>query len=254
MDQIQLNEKKKRDEHLEGLWHFKEEGKDSVEELQKTLGGDFSVEIVEELLSDGLIKFNADRTKITLTGKGGEYARQIIRAHRIAERMMHDCLGRHDELAACEFEHTIATGLVDSICILLGHPRECPHGKPIPQGECCKASVKTIKSTMTPLTELEVGQSGRVAYVRSQGDQQLHKIDGLHIKPGAVVKLQKVYPTYVIECEDASVALDSALAANICVWKEPTAARPTSEKPSEPKDEGKKGPRRNFWSGMMGRR
>ena len=208
-----------KDEHLERLWHFKEEAKDSIDELKVRMGSDFNGDTIDQLVSDDMIEFSSGNEKINLTEKGAEHASKVIRAHRIAERMMHNVLGENVEMAACEFEHVIATELVDSICILLGHPKECPHGKPIPEGECCKAHVKTMQSSIIPLTELEVGQSAHVAYVHCKGDQQLHKFDGLQIKPGALVKLHQVYPTYVIECENANVALDNELASNICLWK-----------------------------------
>ena len=32
---------------------------------------------------------------------------------------------------ACRLEHTLFDGLDDKICTLLGHPRFCPHGRPI---------------------------------------------------------------------------------------------------------------------------
>ena len=243
MEKIQSNDKRIRDEHLERLWHFMEEEEDSMDELKNALFKDYSDEIIDELVTEGLVDLNRDRTKIRLNDVGKNKARQVIRAHRIAERMMHDVLGKNVELAACEFEHTIATEIVDSICILLGHPKECPHGKPIPPGECCKASVKTAKSTVSSLTDLKVGQSARVAYVHCKGDQQLHKLDGMQIKPGALIKLHQVYPTYVIECADANIALDSKLAANICLWKESSNAF-TPEK-TEGMDKKKDAPKDN---------
>ena len=66
-----------------------------------------------------------------------------------------------------------------------------------------------------------VTQSARIAYVNFKSDQQLHKIDGLHIRPGAVVKLHQRYPCYVIECEDANIALDKEIVSNIYVWRKP---------------------------------
>jgi len=214
-----MNNKNLKDEHLEGLWHFQEKDKDSLADLKVSLGKSFDINLVEELVSEGLVELKENRQKIMLTSIGADKARQIIRAHRIAERMMHDVLGNNVEDAACEFEHTIATELVDSICTLLGHPKECPHGKPIPEGECCKILAKTAERSVISLTELKVGDSAKIAYVHNNSDQQLHKFDSLHIRPGAAVKLHQNYPTYVIECEDANIALDKELAAHICVWR-----------------------------------
>jgi DtxR family Mn-dependent transcriptional regulator len=238
---MNMNKKREKDEHLERLWCMKEEKRDLIDVLKSSMAGDFNTEIIDELFSDGLVeltevvaKLDEIKQKVALTRKGEDYARRIIRAHRLAERLIYDVLGNVCESGACEFEHTINSELVDSICTLLGHPRECPHGMPIPEGECCRRSAKIAESSVVPVTELAVGQSGRVAYVNCRNDQQLHKINGLQIKPGAIVKLHQEYPSYVIECEGASIALDSGIASNICVWKEPGLFRPDGEETIEP--------------------
>ena len=224
-----MNRKQEKDEHLERLWHMKEEGKNSIDRLKSAMPDDFDTDIIDELSSQGLVDLNEEDKTITLTRKGEDVARQLIRAHRLAERLLYDVLGGDFESGACEFEHTVTLELVDSICILLGHPKECPHGLPIPEGECCRRSLRTAQSSVIPLTELEVGQSGRIAYVNCRDDRQLHKIDGLHIRPGVCLKLHQIYPSYVIECEGANIAVDTEIASNICVWKELSLSQPTGE-------------------------
>jgi len=216
-----MNRAREKDEHLERLWYMKEGGKSSTDDLKNAMQEDFNSEIVDELSSEGLVKLTDRDTKITLTQKGEDGARRLIRAHRLAERLLYDILGGEFESGACEFEHTVTPELVDSICTLLGHPRECPHGLPIPEGECCRRSAKTAYSSIVPLTELKVGQSARVAYVNCKNDQRLHKMEGLHIRPGASVKLHQTYPSYVMECEGVNIALDREIVSSICVWREP---------------------------------
>ena len=218
---IREKEEYLKEEYLEILWRMRSEKKDSVDVLKDAIGENFYTEIIDELLSEYLVELTEDNNKIILTKEGVDYARRIIRAHRIAERLIYDVLDGEFESGACEFEHIITPELVDSICILLGHPRECPHGMPIPEGECCKLSAKTAECSVTPLTELKVGQSARVAYVNFQNDQLLHKIDGLQIRPRAFVKLHQIYPSYVIECEGANIALDKEIVSNIFVWNKP---------------------------------
>ncbi len=41
------------------------------------------------------------------------------------------------EQQACKFEHILSPEATDKICTFLGHPAACPHGDPIPPGECC---------------------------------------------------------------------------------------------------------------------
>lgn len=213
--------KRETDEHVEQLWYMKEGGKDSIDTIKTALSENFDAAIIDKLSSEEMVELTEQGSKIALTKKGEDYARHLIRAHRLAERLLYDVLGGDYESAACEFEHTVTAELVDSICILLGHPRACPHGMPIPQGQCCRRSARTAQSSVIPLVELEVGQSARVAYINCKSDQQLHKIDSLCIRPGVVVTLHQRYPTYVIECEGSNIAMDEEIVSNICVWRKP---------------------------------
>ncbi len=216
-----MNHKKEKDEHIERLYYMKEAEMDLITDLKSAMGGNFKTVIIDELLSEDIVVITDDENKISFTKKGVDYAKQIIRAHRIAERLIYDVLDDEFESGACEFEHIVTPEIVDSICTLLGHPKECPHGMPIPEGECCKQSAKTTDSSVIPLTELKVGQSARIAYVNCKSDQLLHKIDGLQIRPRTYVKLHQIYPSYVIECEGANIALDKDIVSQIFVWSKP---------------------------------
>jgi len=200
---------------------MKEEGKDSVPSLQEMMNEGYDSDIIEQLESEELVELSEEKDKIGLTKRGEDYTRQLIRAHRLAERLLYDVLGGDFESGACEFEHTVTPELVDSICILLGHPRACPHGMEIPRGQCCRKSSRTAQSSVIPLVELKVGQTARVAYINCQSDQQLHKLDGFCLRPGAIVTLHQRYPSYVVECENSNIAMDEQIASNICVWREP---------------------------------
>ena len=78
---------------------------------------------------------------IYFTEKGRKRAEDIIRRHRLAERLFVYTFRVQDEHEiaeqACRFEHILSPEATDSICSFLGHPRTCPHGSPIPAGECC---------------------------------------------------------------------------------------------------------------------
>ncbi|MBF0569704.1 MAG: ferrous iron transport protein A, partial [Candidatus Omnitrophica bacterium] len=82
-----------------------------------------------------------------------------------------------------------------------------------------RQATKSALSFIIPLTDIKLGESARIAYINCKNDQQIHKLEGLCIRPGTVVKLHQNYPTYVIECEGASIALDQEVVANISVWK-----------------------------------
>ena len=216
-----MSSKQEKEEYLEKLWYMKEDGTDLTDDLKNSLVGSFKAEMIEELTVEGLVELSEESSRIKLTNKGEAASRQLIRAHRLAERLINDVLGNDFEPGACEFEHIVTPELVDSICTLLGHPRECPHGKPIPKGDCCKKCIRSVDSSVIPVTELKVGQEARVAYLNFKNDSQLHKMDCLHIRPGMTIKVHQTYPTFVIECEGANIALDEKIACNICVWKSP---------------------------------
>lgn len=232
------NNKREKDEHLERLWYMKEKEQESMTAFETAMEGDFDSAIVEELLWEELIEVKETKADIKLTSKGEERARKIVRAHRLGERLLYDVFGGEFETGACELEHIVTEEIVDGICVLLGHPRECPHGMPIPEGECCRQSARTIHNLIIPLTELVVGSSARIAYINYSDEHQMHKVDGLQIRPGATVKLRQRYPCYVIECEGTTVAMDVEIASNVRVWSKERQFKPAEtlspeEKPRE---------------------
>ena len=79
---------------------------------------------------------------VEFTERGKKKAAELIRRHRLAERLFTESLGLLDEHEieeqACKFEHILSPEATDRICSFLGHPAACPHGAPIPRGECCE--------------------------------------------------------------------------------------------------------------------
>jgi DtxR family transcriptional regulator, Mn-dependent transcriptional regulator len=215
---------KEKEEYLEILWYMKERNSTLLDELKAEVGGNFRTDLIDELRKEGSV--DAADDYVALTEKGTEYTRQLIRSHRLAERLVHDVLGVEYEKDACEFEHIINIDLVDSICTLLGHPRECPHGMLIPEGECCRKQTQTVESSVVPITQVEVGDSAKIAYVYAKNDQQMHKLDNLLLRPGVSIKLHQRYPSFVIECENTVIAIDEQVASNIYVWLTGESARP----------------------------
>jgi ABC-type Mn2+/Zn2+ transport system ATPase subunit len=80
-------------------------------------------------------------TMVEFTERGRKRAEDVIRRHRLAERLFTESFGMEDEAEveeqACKFEHILSPDATEKICAFLGHPKTCPHGAPIPPGECC---------------------------------------------------------------------------------------------------------------------
>src|SRR6266480_2483328 len=89
---------------------------------------------------------------VELTERGRQRAADIIRRHRLAERLFTDSLALESESEieqqACKFEHILSTEATDKICTFLGHPKTCPHGAPIPPGPCCGRPTELVGSSI----------------------------------------------------------------------------------------------------------
>jgi len=128
------------DEVLEHLWTRGEPGghveSHSFTEVQWR-------KLLNTMAGIGLVAVRDGQGEFTPSGEAR--ARDVIRRHRLAERLFRDVLGIHDEeeieSSACKFEHILSPEVTDRMCSLLGHPDACPHGSPIPRGGCCDANL-----------------------------------------------------------------------------------------------------------------
>ena len=83
---------------------------------------------------DGLVVVSEDR-RLELTDSGRQKAIDVMRKHRLAERLLSDVIGLdwayvHEE--ACRWEHVMSEQVERRLVELLGHPTESPYGNPIP--------------------------------------------------------------------------------------------------------------------------
>ena len=156
----------------------------------------------------------------TLSDAGRPLAENVVRRHRLAERLFADVLDAWNETnhaKACKFEHLLDRGLDDSICSLLGHPKVCPHGKPIPPGKCCLEMRSSSARLVSPLSQLAEGQTGKVAYISAQKLDQLQKLTAMGILPGASISVVQTFPAYVFQAGHTQFAVDREIAEAIYV-------------------------------------
>ncbi len=173
---------------------------------------------VDELVQLGLTEWD-DRI-LTLTALGWPEAALAVRRHRLAERLLVDVLMAEENLMdehACRFEHVLVDGMAKSICTMLGHPRFCPHGKPIPPGECCEQMQESVGRLIAPLCEMRPGQRGHIAYIQMNDVKRLQKLMAMGVLPGVSIALLRRFPSYVIEAGYSQFAVDKEIAADIHV-------------------------------------
>ena len=140
------------DHLLEQIWICGEEGKPAQVERLRATGPAGSLPLLPDEPAARVLGRMADlhlialrNGEVDLTSVGSRRARDVVRRHRLAERLFKDTFAIEDSEArnqACKFEHIISPELDQRICSFLGHPKTCPHGNPIPPGDCCDAKAK----------------------------------------------------------------------------------------------------------------
>ncbi|MFQ6088421.1 MAG: metal-dependent transcriptional regulator [Candidatus Methanofastidiosia archaeon] len=194
------------EEILEKVWILREDGKNKIDEFEER-----EIEAVKDFIE-------VKGEKINLKEKGKKIARRIVRRHRLAERLFVDVFEMvrvHED--ACKFEHIVSQEVEEAICTLLGHPKECPHGKEIPFGKCCEKHKRVFESVIVPIPELAPGESGKIAYILTKKHKRLHRLFSFGIVPGTEVLVHQKHPSFIIQVDETQIALEKKIAEEIYV-------------------------------------
>jgi DtxR family Mn-dependent transcriptional regulator len=148
---------------------------------------------VERLEKEGLVTHEPYRG-VRLTEKGRKIAVQVVRRHRLSERLLTDILhvdwGKaHD--VACKIEHDIGDEeILASIEKALGNPKTCPHGNPIPTTED-KLGEYAKETEYAPLWALDPSGRAIVKMITDEDVEMLQYLMRLGIVPGVSVEVVK---------------------------------------------------------------
>jgi DtxR family Mn-dependent transcriptional regulator len=210
------------DEILETIYTEREEGRDEATAVLAHAAPEHApnagVSDLRELEEEGLAR--VDATHVVLTPRGEERARDVVRRHRLTERLFKDLLALSEaqiESQACELEHILSPEATDSVCTLLGHPPTCPHGKPIPPGPCCGTYQKTLRPLVTGLQHFDLGAAARIVFIAPKFHDRMDRLAALGVIPGSEIRLHQRSPSYVIEVGETTIALDPEIAREIYV-------------------------------------
>jgi putative ABC transport system ATP-binding protein len=147
---ISIDDEIRFDHLLERIWMCGEEGTNAQLDKIRTPGAPGALDSARTLGRMADLKLVEMRDiEVHLTETGNRRARDVVRRHRLAERLFKDTFAIDDSEAhtqACKFEHIISPELDQRICTFLGHPKTCPHGNPIPPGDCCDGNAKPSHS------------------------------------------------------------------------------------------------------------
>ncbi len=209
-----------REEVLEELWTVQESGAAiTVAELERTIHAGASAEwggVVQELVATDLVTL--DGAFLRLTHTGTIQSRAAVRRHRLAEVLFNQVLELPmdtTESEACRVEHVLTAQATDAVCSFLGHPPQCPHGRPIPPGECCATLSRRMAPLICRLVDLAPGERGRIVLVAPRHRERLEQLADLGVTPGTVVTLRQHKPSLVLEVDRTLLALEEEVAQGI---------------------------------------
>ena len=173
---------------------------------------------------DGLVQVNDER-HLELSDEGRRRATNVMRKHRLAERLLADVIGLdwelvHDE--ACRWEHVMSEQVERRLYEMLGQPTESPYGNPIPGlerlgGEPAPLFMSGVVGLVPAVTQSEGPVTGRV---RRLGEpiqvhiELLEQFKHAGIIPGAEVTVSREGAEYRIEVTGGDALLVPAVAAN----------------------------------------
>jgi DtxR family Mn-dependent transcriptional regulator len=150
---------------------------------------------------------------VKLTRDGRLLANSVIRRQRLWECFLVDQLeidwaNAYD--LACSLEHATAPQVADALSNYLHDPVRCPHGNPIPNE---RGETSNLKSR--PLTELQLGESGRIQSIVPENSEILSYLAERNLRPGTVVSVVAAAPldgplTLLVDKQEIVIGLSLA--------------------------------------------
>lgn len=204
-------ENKDIEDYIRHMWVKEIENKEKIPEK------DYGNEFTGELFKKGLVNINDGY--INLSSSGEKLGRDLVRKHRIAEKVVADLfLADMDEMEelADLIEHVMSKDVEDNICRILGHPANCPHNNPIPKGADYDP---LVNENSIPLLDCDENFYGEVSYIKAEDSKKLQKIMNLGLVPGSKIQLIQKFPIFVFQLGNTQLAVDKELANEIYVKK-----------------------------------
>lgn len=185
-----------------------------------------------QLEDEGAIVRNSGR--VALTEEGRTRGRSVVRGRRLSEVLALAVVAVDDpplRRPACGDVPALQAAVTDAVCAFLGHPRFCPHGRPIPRGSCCDAATAPGAPVVEPLARIAPDAEVEFLYAVLYDRAGQGRLAALGLVPGARLRVQQVSPAVVVRVGHTTVALETSVAERIHV-RRLDGARGPHEEPS----------------------
>ncbi len=180
-----------QEDYLKGIWEMLEEDQTPIsarlaEELSVTPPAVTAA--LKRMTRDDLVR--VDRAgRIDLTRKGRQVAERMALRHQLAEMLLTEVIGLPWAKAHAEaerLEHAISPEVEALLLKRFSGKKSCPHGVPIRGG-----IAQLRKQGAVLLSDLGAEDEAEILCVYEKDEQFLAFLDGLDLRPGERVKVQK---------------------------------------------------------------
>lgn len=147
--------------------------------------------MIQRMTKDGLLEITKDK-RILLTPVGMSYAKNVVRRHRLSERLLVDLLGIPLERAESEahsLEHGISDTLLSKIEEKLNFPATCPYGRPIYKSS--DKEISTADQNSIKLSEATQGKSYSIIRIPDEDYPLLSFLVANQILPGQQILVEE---------------------------------------------------------------
>ncbi|MDP9491633.1 MAG: metal-dependent transcriptional regulator [Actinomycetota bacterium] len=148
-------------------------------------------EMLKRLERDGLVR-RGEHKEALLTKTGRVRAEQVVRKHRIIERLLTDFMGytaAEAHVHADELGDTFSDDMIERVAERLGHPDRCPHGWPV------EPSVEQAENDeLVSLAELGEGAKATIVRLAEHDGDLLHWFYDKGLEPGTKIQLTTAKP------------------------------------------------------------
>lgn len=207
-----------REDYLEIIFHLESEGKiAATQDIAKHLNiSPASVSENIKKLSDKKLLIYVPYQGVKLSPKGKKIAVDVVRRHRLSERFLVDKLGvkweeAHNE--AHKLEHGISKVIGNKLYEMLGRPKTCPHGNPVPSAD---GEIKEEPSRI--LSAFKKNDKIKIIKITDEEPKLLCYLATLGLMPRTSVKIEEKAPfdgPIMIKIGNATYALGREIADSI---------------------------------------
>jgi len=185
---------KTKEDYLETIFHLESEKKvPTTQEIANHLKISSAAvsENIKKLAKEGLVKHTPYKGA-SLTAKGQAIAVDVVRRHRLSERFLVDKLGvKWEEVhgEAHKLEHGISKVIEDKLYKILGEPKTCPHGNPVPD---LNGNIKEEASKQ--LVDFDKNDKLRIVKITDEEPKLLCYLATLGLMPKTLIKIEQKAP------------------------------------------------------------